>query len=51
MRRNLLAFGGTGLLLGVSAIEPTTPPPDFSGRSGHTFVGFSDILRYRALDR
>jgi peptide/nickel transport system substrate-binding protein len=58
MYRKLIALGGAGVLLGVSAIsvqaqtaEPTIPPdpPAFPAQSEPVFVGISDILEFRAL--
>ena len=58
MHRYVLALGGAGLLLSVSAIaalsaevRPTTPPdpPKFEAQQLPNFVSIGDILEYKAL--
>ena len=57
MHRYVLALGGAGLLLSVSAIaalsaeKPSVPPdpPKFQAQQLPKFVSIGDILEYKAL--
>jgi peptide/nickel transport system substrate-binding protein len=58
MRKQIIALGGAGLLLGISAlavqaqtVAPTTPPdpPAFEAQGTPNFVGIADVYEFKAL--